>query len=55
MYRAAAEALGVRIEDLLHVDDHVDNVQGALGAGARGVLWGSEVECLEDLEAIVGR
>lgn len=55
MYRAAADALGLRIDGLLHVDDQLENVEGARRLGAAGVVWGLEVHSLTGLDAILAR
>ena len=50
----AAARLGVAPGECVHVDDLVENVQGAVAAGLVGVLHGTRAATLAELEVLLG-
>ena len=55
IFSITADRLGVKVEECIMIDDRQDNVEGARAAGMNAVLYGTNKQCAEDVEAIIGR
>ena len=51
IYALTAQRLGVAIHELLMIDDKVENIAGAVDAGACGILYKDPVQLVAQLES----